>query len=127
MYKTASKFRCPSGKVRVGGGTRTSTPSAITVSLGIKKKQNSIKSFMELTGLKVGMEVNGCVDQIEKYGAFVRIDKVMALLHVSQITDRKIKHPNEILNLDQAIKATVIKIEIKHKVFRVSLSTKLKA
>ena len=76
-----------------------------------------------ITDLEVGMKVSGLVNNLTKFGAFVDIGiKESGLIHISQITNRFIKDPSEVLSLGQEVKATIIDLDIERK--RISLSLK---
>jgi uncharacterized protein len=63
------------------------------------------------------------VSNLTKFGAFVDIGiKENGLIHVSQIVDRRIADPAEVLSLDQSVTATVIDIDLERK--RIALSMK---
>ena len=77
----------------------------------------------EITDLKPGMRLPGVVTNLTKFGAFVDIGiKENGLLHISQITDRFIKDPAEVLKLDQKIMVRVVDIDVERK--RIQLSMK---
>ena len=77
----------------------------------------------EITDLKPGMRLPGIVTNLTKFGAFVDIGiKENGLLHISQITDRFIKDPAEVLKLDQKITVRIVDIDIERK--RIQLSMK---
>ncbi len=81
------------------------------------------ESIKDLTDLKIGMELIGVVNNLTKFGAFVDLGiKESALLHISQITDRYISDPAEVLVLNQRVKVRVIGIEQARK--RISVSMK---
>jgi uncharacterized protein len=73
--------------------------------------------------LRVGMELPGIVTNITNFGAFVDIGVHQdGLLHLSQISDRFIKHPSEVLSLQQKIKVRVLEVDLQRK--RINLSMK---
>jgi uncharacterized protein len=77
----------------------------------------------DIKDIRVGMKLQGKVSNLTKFGAFVDIGiKENGLIHVSQIVDRRIADPAEVLSLDQSITATVIDIDLERK--RISLSMK---
>ena len=77
----------------------------------------------EITDLKPGMRLPGVITNLTKFGAFVDIGiKENGLLHISQITDRFIKDPSEVLKLDQKIMVRVVDIDVERK--RIQLSMK---
>jgi len=81
---------------------------------------DTIKS---ITDLKNGMVLNGKITNLTKFGAFVDIGiKENGLIHKSQIVDRFINDPAEVLKLDQAVKVKVMDIDVKRK--RIQLSMK---
>ena len=56
--------------------------------------------------------VNGVVTKLADYGAFVRIDRsIYGLLHISEITEETIQHPNEILSENQELELKIISLE----------------
>lgn len=60
--------------------------------------------------IQVGSIVEGKVDSIQPYGAFVDLDdNVTGLVHISQISLGHIKSPKEVLEIGQTVKAKVIK------------------
>jgi uncharacterized protein len=79
-----------------------------------------IKSIQDL---EVGMTITGVISNMTNFGAFVNIGiKQDALLHISQISNRFIKNPAEVLSLGQKIQGKIIEIDLQRK--RVSLSIK---
>ena len=79
--------------------------------------------ILTLDDLKVGMELEGTVRNVIDFGAFIDIGlKNDALVHISEITDKYIKHPSEILSVGEIVKCRVIDIDKQRK--RVSLTIK---
>ena len=73
--------------------------------------------------LQVGMVLEGKVTGITKFGAFVALpDGKSGLVHISEITDRYIKHPSDVLKVGQQVKAVVISVDVKKQ--RIGLSLK---
>ena len=69
----------------------------------------------------VGTVLEGKVESLKDYGAFVDLgDGVTGLLHVSQISDRRIKTPSQVLKEGDVVKVRIIKAENG----RISLSMK---
>jgi ribosomal protein S1 len=58
-----------------------------------------------------GAVMRGKVMRLESYGAFVDIGGVEGLLHVSNLSHRRVDHPQELLKVGQDIEVQVIKIE----------------
>ena len=70
-----------------------------------------------------GMKVPGIVTNVAAFGAFVDIGVHQdGLVHISQMADRFVKDPNEIVTVQQAVFVTVLEIDEKRK--RISLSMK---
>ena len=60
----------------------------------------------------VGTVMEGTVEQLKDYGAFVNIgDGITGLVHISQISDRRSKHPSQVLKEGDKVKVKIIKIE----------------
>ena len=69
------------------------------------------------------MRLPGIITNLTKFGAFVDIGiKENGLLHISQITERFIKDPSEVLKLDQKVIIRVVNIDVERK--RIQLSMK---
>ena len=78
---------------------------------------------LTIDDLTIGMELEGTVRNVIDFGAFIDIGlKNDALVHISEITDRYIKHPSEILNVGDIVKCYVLDIDKDKK--RVSLTLK---
>ena len=60
----------------------------------------------------VGTVMEGTVEQLKDYGASVNIgDGITGLVHISQISDRRLKHPSQVLKEGDKVKVKIIKIE----------------
>ena len=69
-----------------------------------------------------GMELPGIVNNITKFGAFVDIGvKQSGLVHVSELADRFISDPNEIVKLHQHVKVRVKEVDVSRKRIQLSL------
>lgn len=67
---------------------------------------------MAISQIKVGSVVEGTVESIQTYGAFVDLgNDVTGLVHISQISENHIKSPKEVLDIGQKVQARVIKNE----------------
>ncbi len=74
--------------------------------------------------LKPGMLLNGLVSNITNFGAFVDIGvKQDGLVHVSQLADRFVSDPNEVVHLNQQVRVKVLEVDTAHK--RIQLSMKI--
>jgi uncharacterized protein len=73
--------------------------------------------------LKPGMKVPGVVTNVTAFGAFVDIGVHQdGLVHISQIADRFVKNPAEVLKAGQRVQATVLEVDLQRN--RISLSLK---
>ena len=81
------------------------------------------KDIMSIDDLEVGMIVEGTVRNVIDFGAFVDIGVHQdGLVHISEITDRFIKHPSDVLKVGQQVKAIIITLDKKKQ--RIGLSLK---
>ena len=66
----------------------------------------------KIAACEVGAVSEGVVESIQKYGAFVRLDNgATGLLHVSQISDKRIKSPAAVLSEGQRITVKIIAVK----------------
>ena len=80
------------------------------------------EGIFSIEHLQVGMELPGIVNNITKFGAFVDVGiKESGLIHVSEMADRFISDPNEIVKLHEHIKVRVKEIDIPRKRIQLSL------
>lgn len=80
---------------------------------------------MSIEDLKPGMEITGTVRNVVDFGAFIDIGVHQdGLVHISEITDRYIRHPSEVLKVGQVVKVTVKEADIKKN--RIALTMKRK-
>ncbi len=74
-----------------------------------------------ITDLQVGMKLSGVVTNVTAFGAFVDIGIHRdGLVHISELSDRYVRDPHEVVNVHQQVTVTVIGIEIERE--RISLS-----
>lgn len=70
------------------------------------------KDILSINDLQVGMVIDGVVRNVTDFGAFIDIGVHQdGLVHISEITDRFIKHPSDVLKVGQQVKALVITLE----------------
>ena len=80
---------------------------------------------LDMEDLKPGMRLKGTVRNVIDFGAFVDIGVHQdGLVHISQITDRYIKHPLDALSIGDVVEVEVLSVDVKKK--RISLTMKLK-
>lgn len=79
----------------------------------------------KIEDLKVGMKLIGIVTNITNFGAFVDIGVHQdGLVHLSQMADKFISNPNEVVKVQQRVSVTVVEVDVARK--RISLSMKNK-
>ena len=80
---------------------------------------------LEIKDLKPGMVLTGTVRNVIDFGFFVDIGVHQdGLVHISQICDRFIKHPSEVVAVGDVVKVAVL--EVDEKKHRISLTMKIK-
>ncbi|MEP0917804.1 RNA-binding transcriptional accessory protein [Leptolyngbya sp. DQ-M1] len=81
------------------------------------------EGIKEISDLKVGMELEGIITNVANFGAFVDIGVHQdGLIHVSQMSDRFVSDPNQIVKVGQVVKVHVL--EVNEALKRISLSMK---
>ncbi len=93
------------------------------ISLGLKQLTADPWSMVE-EKYTLGAHVTGRVVSLTDYGAFVELEAgVEGLIHISEMSwTRKIRHPSQVLTVNDMVEATVLEIEPQRK--RISLSLK---
>jgi protein Tex len=70
----------------------------------------------EITDLKIGMTLEGTVTNVAAFGAFVDIGVHQdGLVHVSQLADRFVKDPHEVVKAGDVVKVRVVEVDVKRK------------
>ncbi|BAZ10964.1 RNA-binding S1 domain-containing protein [Calothrix sp. NIES-4071] len=81
------------------------------------------EGIKEITDLKVGIELEGIVTNVANFGAFVDVGVHQdGLVHISQLADRFVDDPKNIVKVGQVVKVRVM--EVNEKLKRISLSMK---
>ena len=81
------------------------------------------KDVLEMKDLTPGMKLKGTVRNVIDFGAFVDIGVHQdGLVHISQIADRYIKHPAEVVSVGDIVDVTVLSVDVEKK--KISLSMK---
>ena len=93
----------------------------------VRTEFNQVKfsnDILDINDLKEGFILNGIVRNITDFGAFVDIGlKNDALLHISQISQKRVSHPSEILSINQNLEnLKVISVDLEKQ--RVGISLK---
>jgi small subunit ribosomal protein S1 len=64
-----------------------------------------------LDGLQPGLVVDGQISNIVDFGAFVDLDGIDGLIHISELSWSHVNHPSEILNIGDTVKVKVLDID----------------
>ena len=76
---------------------------------------------LEMKDLKSGMQLTGTVRNVIDFGVFVDIGVHQdGLVHISQVADKFLKHPSEVVSVGDVVKVVVLEVDEKKK--RISLS-----
>jgi uncharacterized protein len=80
---------------------------------------------LSLSDLKPDMILTGTVRNVTDFGAFVDIGVHQdGLVHISQLSDKFIKHPSQAVSLGDVVKVKVLSVDVQKK--RISLTMKFK-
>ena len=78
---------------------------------------------LEMKDLKPGMVLSGTVRNVIDFGVFVDIGVHQdGLVHISQVCNRKLRHPSEVVTVGDVVKVSVLEVDEKRK--RISLTMK---
>ena len=88
----------------------------------VMEAANSVERDALLESLQEGMSVKGIVKNLTDYGAFVDLGGVDGLLHITDMSWKRIKHPSEIVEVAQEIDVKILKFDRERN--RVSLGLK---
>lgn len=73
----------------------------------LEEEKQAIKSST-WDNIEIGKVCMGTVRRLADFGAFVDIGGVDGLIHISEMSWKKIKHPSEVLNVDDTVEVTVL-------------------
>ncbi len=83
------------------------------------------EDVMEMKDLEEGMTLNGVVTNVAAFGAFVDIGVHQdGLVHISQLADRFVKDPNQVVKVGQQVQVKVLSVDLQRK--RIGLSMRQK-
>ena len=78
---------------------------------------------MDIKDLVPGMELKGTVRNVIDFGAFIDIGVHQdGLVHISELSDKYVKHPSQVVSLGDVVKVKVLSVDVKKK--RIALSMK---
>ena len=88
----------------------------------IIEQERSEKRLAFLSGVKIGDQITGTVKNITDFGAFIDLDGIDGLLHVTDMSWARLNHPSELIKVGQQL--TVQVLDINKDKERVSLGLK---
>ncbi len=79
----------------------------------IFSEKEAVKDDMQarFVELKVGDEVEGVVTGVIDFGAFVNVDGIEGLIHISEISWERVENPRDYVKVGEAVKAKIIAID----------------
>ncbi len=121
------------GKAKAAEEIGTGIPTLSDIANELKKPGRDIRDslpapmlrsdILSMEDLREGMELQGTVRNVIDFGVFVDIGVHQdGLVHISQITNRFIKHPSEVLKVGDIVKVRVLSVDVQKK--RISLTMK---
>ena len=125
MSWSSKKVRKPGDVVKVGEAVQavilSINPAEKRLALGLKQALGDPwKEASERYA--AGTVVEGPVTSVQKFGAFVQIaDGVEGMVHVSELSDKHIAHPQDVVKLGQKVQAMVLAIDPEKRQIKLSM------
>lgn len=122
---------CAYGEEKAAGAVGVGVPTLRDVVAELMKPGRDIRDdlpqpilrtdVLEMKDLKPGMVLMGTVRNVIDFGVFVDVGVHQdGLVHISQVADKFIKHPSEVVSVGDVVKVVVLEVDEKKK--RISLS-----
>lgn len=74
----------------------------------LKEKERKAKEE-KIAGIKIGSVMTGTVESLQTYGAFIHLeDGLSGLVHISQLSQKRVKSPKDVLNVGDTVNVKVI-------------------
>ncbi|MFC2476319.1 MAG: S1 RNA-binding domain-containing protein [Catonella sp.] len=78
----------------------------------VLREEEAKKTEEKMSKIAIGTVVTGKVERLENYGAFVRLpDGLSGLVHISQMSEKRIKHPKEVVSENDEVKVMITDIK----------------
>ena len=77
----------------------------------VLESETNVERAAVLENINEGDEVKGIVKNLTDYGAFIDLGGIDGLLHITDMSWKRVKHPSEILTIGDEIKVKVLKID----------------
>lgn len=114
LKNTTARFRV----IDVNESRRRAVGSIKTVAYEERKAQQEAL----WASLEEGQVINGVVKSLTSYGAFVDIGGMDGMIHISELSWNRIKHPSEVVKVGDAVEVTIKKLDDENK--KISLGFK---
>ncbi|WP_246942234.1 30S ribosomal protein S1 [Bacillus pinisoli] len=88
----------------------------------VVEEEQSSKKKETISSLKVGQVLDGTVQRLTDFGAFVDIGGIDGLVHISQLSHEHVSKPSEVVEEGQQVKVKVLSVDTENE--RISLSIK---
>ena len=121
----AKKIRKPGDLLKVGEAVEavilSISPTEKRLGLGLKQAlgdpwKDAAQKFA------AGTVIEGPVTSIQKFGAFVQLTEgVEGLIHISELADKRVAHPQDVVRLGQTVKAMVLAIDAEKRQIKLSM------
>ncbi len=119
-YVTATSVGLPTLTDIVG----RAQPSPAATRARASKRSQFRDGVRTMEDVKPGMKLPGVVTNVTAFGAFVDIGVHQdGLVHVSQLADRFVRDPNEVVHVQQPVEVTVLEVDLKRRRISLSLRT----
>lgn len=78
----------------------------------ILREKEAEEKKTKVSNVAVGLVTEGTVESLQTYGAFINLGNgLTGLVHISQICEKRIKHPSAVLKVGDAVKVKVIAVK----------------
>jgi len=75
------------------------------------EEEQRVRAEAIRANIKEGAVLQGIVTSLQDYGAFVDLGGIEGMIHISELTFHRVKHPSEILSVGQALEVSVLRID----------------
>jgi len=99
----------------------------VLTSRAIEKEEKAERDNLVWETIQEGEIYEGTVKNIQDYGAFVEVNGIDGLLHINEIAWTRIKHPSEVLKIDDKISVKVKSVDKENKKLSLSYKATIKS
>ena len=91
------------------------------ISLGLKQTSPHPLEVLQQT-YSSGARVKGTITSITDFGAFMEVEKgIEGLIHISDLSWKKVKHPSEVLKVGEEVEAVILNIDVNRQKFSLGI------